>query len=205
MFGLRQVCLQVPRAIRLVSIPQATARLSQIRTMSNIITTTDRGVIDSILKQKPITRNSPRESNAGSIINAIRSGDYATVKKLAQTSNIDGHDRGENTPLTDAAMRGDTQAVRFLIKECGANPHASCDCPHHKTALHYASENGHADTVKVLLECGANPLVKDSRNYTAAQVASNDEVKMVIRNHAESQSKRLGNPYAYVPIGGRVR
>ena len=32
---------------------------------------------------------------------------------------------------------------------------------HHKTALHYASERGHRDIVQLLLEKGADPIVRD--------------------------------------------
>lgn len=49
--------------------------------------------------------------------------------------HIDGHTGGENTPLTDAAHRGDVNGIEFIVVELGANIHASCGC--HIIKLHY--------------------------------------------------------------------
>lgn len=108
-----------------------------------------------------------------------------------QGVNVNGHTKGENTPLTDAAARGDTKGVEFLLRNLKANPHASCDCPHHKTALHYAAENGHHDTVKMLLKYNANPNVLDSRQYTAIDVAKNQQVKQVLQLEGGAQGRQV--------------
>lgn len=76
------------------------------------------------------------------------------------------------------------KGVRFLLAVLKANPHASCDCPHHKTALHYAAENGHAEVVKELLLNGANANALDNRKYTAIDVAKNQAVKVILQEHA---------------------
>ena len=39
------------------------------------------------------------------------------------------------------------------------------------TALHFASENGHVDTCRVLLEYGADPTIESHDGKTAADVA----------------------------------
>lgn len=117
------------------------------------------------------------------ILILIQEENYDEVKDLIKRKNIsiDSHDHHENTPLTDAAKRGDIKAIKFLIDEMGANVHASCDCPHHKTALHYATENDNIEAVKLLLERGADPNVQDSRMLTAHDLATSNKALVLIQ------------------------
>lgn len=109
------------------------------------------------------------EPRAGELIKAIRSKEYECARELVcrQKVNVDGHTCNENTALTDAAKRGDVDGLRFLLRDLKANPHASCDCPAHRTALHYAAKHGHLEATQVLLEYGANPNIEDSNGYIA--------------------------------------
>lgn len=144
---------------------------------------TDADVL-KFFKKSQITRTSLLEPRAKELIAAIRSEDYAKAELLVKSGvNVDGHTSGENTPLTDAAARGDSKGTEFLLKNLKANPSASCHCPHHKTALHYAAENGHLETVLVLLKYGAQPNVLDSRKYTAIDVAKTAEIKQLLISH----------------------
>lgn len=144
----------------------------------------DADVLKSLKKTdtKLISRNSTYDSNTKQVIALLKNEEYAKVKRIVTEKRIDinSHDRWENTPLTDAAQRGDVKAVRFLINDMGANVHASCDCPYHKTALHYASEGGHYEVVEVLLKAGAQSNALDSRKYTALDVASNQRIKNLL-------------------------
>lgn len=146
----------------------------------------------TMFKQKPTIRHvSSYDSNAKYIISALQNNDYNKVRVLAKTVNINSHDFFENTPLTDAANRGDNKAIQFLVEELKADLHATCHCPDHKTALHYASENGHTETVKLLLKLGADPKLKDSRQYTSIDVAKGDNVKQILTSHSKEQYKLL--------------
>ena len=150
------------------------------------------GNVLTMFKTKPATRIvSTYEPNAKAIISALKVQDYDKVKVLARKSNINGHDWLENTPLTDASSRGDDKAVKFLISELGASPHATCHCPDHKTALHYASEYGHKSTVELLLKLGADPNLLDSRKYKALDVAKNDSVRNVLIEHKQNTYKLM--------------
>src|SRR6516165_8442417 len=60
---------------------------------------------------------------------------------------------GGGSPVADAAMRGDREAVRTLLKQ-GAD--ASASRTDGMTALHYAAERGDADLASVLIYAGAN-------------------------------------------------
>jgi len=146
----------------------------------------DKDVLKSLKNVKTTTitinRNSKYDSNIGNVIKLLEKKKYEEVRKFVNDKkiDIDSHTMLENTPLTDAAYRGDTETIRFLIDEFGANIHASCDCPYHKTALHYASEQGHYLAVKMLLDKGAQPNALDSRKFTALNVAANDNIKKLL-------------------------
>jgi len=166
---------------------------------------TDKDVVQLLKKNNRTTithQYSSYDPNASKIIKAIKNRDYKTVKELAKVSNINGHDRCENTPLTDAASRGDNDGIKFLITEVNANIHASCDCPYNKTALHYAAEGGHTDTVKLLLELGANPNMLDSRKYTALDVAKNDGIKRVLELNGGMHGAKLPKILINIPRKG---
>ena len=57
------------------------------------------------------------------------------------------------SPVADAAMRGDRAAVRALLQQ-GADVNAAQGDG--MTALHWASRAGDADTVRMLIFAGAN-------------------------------------------------
>ena len=158
---------------------------------------TDADVLKSLQQTRTtlLDRTSRTDPRISKVLKLIRSRDYALAEKMVKEKNIsiDSHDRWENTPLTDAAMRGDENAVKFLIDKMGANPHASCDCPHHKTALHYASENGHDRVVQVLLDRGADVNVLDSRRYTALDVASTKQIKRIIVSKGGKFGRQVPN------------
>lgn len=148
------------------------------------------------------TRYSSYDPNANKIIQEVRDKKYQGIIKLSKYTDINGHDKSENTPLTDAALRGDNDGVKFLITEMGANIYASCDCPHNKTALHYASEYGHKDTVELLLKLGANPNTVDSRKYTALDIAKNDEIRNVLIKNGGFNGNKLPKVSLLVPRKG---
>lgn len=134
------------------------------------------------VKTKPIKRLSLYDRNADHLIKCVRKGNYKEADNILKEGvSIDSHNRGENTVLTDAAERGDCNAIKYAISR-GANLHSSCDCPYHKTALHYAVENSHYDAVKLLLSLGANPLVLDSRNYKPIDISNDKNVTILLEN-----------------------
>jgi ankyrin repeat protein len=77
---------------------------------------------------------------------------------------------GGGSPVVDAAMRGDRDAVRSLLKQ-GADANASRGDG--MTALHFAAERGDADLAAMLLYAGANvSSVTRIGGYTALHLAS---------------------------------
>lgn len=75
---------------------------------------------------------------------------YAVDMLITRGANIE---LGVINPLMMAAKGGYLYIVTYIL-QCGANVNA--ETPLAETALFFASENGHADTVNLLLEHGAN-------------------------------------------------
>ena len=73
-----------------------------------------------------------------------------------------------NTPLHDAAMRGDRRAVGALL-EAGADPNARCakGC----TPLHRALEGKHLQVARMLLAAGCSLDATDSQGVKARDLA----------------------------------
>jgi uncharacterized protein len=86
----------------------------------------------------------------------------------------------DDSPVADAAMRGDKTAVRTLLKQ-GADANAAQGDG--MTALHWAARRGDAETARMLIHAGANlrattrlggytPLLLASQNGDAATVSA---------------------------------
>jgi hypothetical protein len=155
----------------------------------------DNAILKSIKRPpaKLLVRESRRDPNVKTVLALLEKEKYTDVARIVREKkiSIDSHDRWENTPLTESAKRGDLKAVQFLINEMGANPHASCDCPYHKTALHYAAENGHQRVVEELIRLGASVNALDSRNYTALDVAKTKEIEKVLIANSGTYGKNV--------------
>lgn len=154
------------------------------------------------IRESSISRISNYEPRTNKVIDASKIGDFQSVEKMvANGVDINGHNYSENTPLTNAAERGDIKSIEFLCGKLNANVHESCDCPYHMTAIHYASKNGHVEVIEMLLKYGANVNVKDSRNKTALDVAINNDVaKILSYNGCVEGNKILLVSSQYLPI-----
>uniref|UniRef100_A0A914QGV6 Ankyrin repeat protein n=1 Tax=Panagrolaimus davidi TaxID=227884 RepID=A0A914QGV6_9BILA len=90
---------------------------------------------------------------------------------------IDEADAGGKTPLFHAVMNGENKIAEYLIK-CGASvdicttDKGSKDPPG-RTALMEAASLGNAALVRLLLDNGANPLLKDANEKMASFYLSN--------------------------------
>jgi ankyrin repeat protein len=75
----------------------------------------------------------------------------------------------KGTPLYYAALCGFSGLAEHLIATHKENVHAKCGT--HGTPLHAASAEGHLDTVRVLLDHGAEPNTADKRKRTPLYAA----------------------------------
>jgi ankyrin repeat protein len=92
-------------------------------------------------------------------------------------------------PLIDAVRSNDLNQVRPLLNN-GANPNASGD---RMTALMYASQNGHLETAKLLIDKGADVNSKDGMTALmyAAQNGHLEIAKLLIDEGADVNAKRF--------------
>jgi hypothetical protein len=91
-------------------------------------------------------------------------------------------------PLASAAAEGDLERVRFLLK-IGASPNAE-GVDNVYTALTGAADAGHTGIVRLLLQKGADPLLKDGEGQTAMECAKRNGHTDIVRILEEAQRNR---------------
>ena len=92
--------------------------------------------------------------------------------------NVDTVGSDGLTPLHTAAGSGNTRVAECLIA-AKANPNSQC--PRTKfSALHAASQRGHAQIVALLLQSGADPTLLNKRQKTARDVAAQKKREDVV-------------------------
>ena len=82
---------------------------------------------------------------------------------------------GGNTALWFAAqgpVPGGLETAGLLI---AAGAEVNRPCEHGRTALHMAAAWGHLDVVRLLVESGADPAIRDDEGMTPAEIASRSQ------------------------------
>jgi ankyrin repeat protein len=95
---------------------------------------------------------------------------------------------GLNEPLASAAAEGDLARVRFLLK-IGASPNAE-GVDNVYTALTGAADAGHTEIVRLLLQKGADPFLKDGEGQTAMECAKRNGHNEIVRLLEEAQHNK---------------
>lgn len=123
---------------------------------------------------------------------------YKKALQLVMEDEIhpDSHDKGENTLLVTLVKddRGTLADMKFAVDDLDASLDSSCDCPAHRTPLHYGASRGNLAKVKFLLERGASPNLITSFGETALDLAitkGHNEVADYIRSKGGVQHKTL--------------
>ena len=185
---IRFAIISLSKSVRFANLKNRTPLVTRFMSSDNDVLL----LRNYIKERKVMNRISIYDENTNKLITAIKNKKYNEAMILVKTTqvNVDGHNKHENTALTDAANRGDTHGVTFLLEKLGANPYSSCDCPHHKTAFHYASEGGHVEVLKVLQKYG-NMNVLDNRKYTPLDVAKDEKTRNFLLSIGTSKGSEI--------------
>ena len=109
-----------------------------------------------------------------------------TIATLALTFTVLAAAPPPDSPVADAAMRGDVAAVRSLIDQGADVNGAQGDG---MTALHWAAENGSAATAELLLSAGANlSAVTRLGGYTPLHLAAKAGSAGVVQAFLEAEA-----------------
>lgn len=106
------------------------------------------------------------------------------------------------TPLHLASQEGKTKAVEALLRNPGLHKLVdNVDKRHNNTALHHAALNGHENTVKFLIDSGANKDAQDNHGNTALHLAvifdQVDALKTLLESNADPN---LQNKHGNTPL-----
>jgi ankyrin repeat protein len=116
---------------------------------------------------------------------ACLDGYLAVIRFMLESgADVNGQSAEGNTPLMDAAIMGNTEAVDLLLHRG-----AVVDLPnksHHNTALHAACFKAHEGAVRLLLAAGASTTLEDSRGRSAMDFATEPRhaaVRQLLQQH----------------------
>ncbi|GMT04973.1 hypothetical protein PENTCL1PPCAC_27147, partial [Pristionchus entomophagus] len=157
------------------------------------------GLIDDDLEGESFsTRNSEEEAEMGDVLGEMGLSEEQ-LKEIAQSkqqgmfvsaweddeTGIDAKDMGDpREQFLTAAEEGQTDTLRLML---GINPdYVNAVDKDNYTPLHRAAYNDHVETVKLLLQNGANPEARTSEGWTVLHSASawgNLEVVGVLLSH----------------------
>ncbi|XP_073195505.1 M-phase phosphoprotein 8 isoform X2 [Lepidochelys kempii] len=129
------------------------------------------------------------EENSALLRDAVKNGDYVTVKMALNSNeeyNLDQEDSSGMTLVMLAAAGGHDDLLRLLIRK-GAK--VNCRQKNGTTALIHAAEKNFLTTVAILLEAGAYLNVQQSSGETALMKAckrgNSDIVRLMIESGAD--------------------
>ncbi|XP_060605886.1 IQ motif and ankyrin repeat domain-containing protein 1-like [Ruditapes philippinarum] len=101
---------------------------------------------------------------------------------------VECEDANENTPISEAASGGHTDAIKFLL-ERGADPNKKGQFM--RTPLYRAAFAGHLEACEILLQNGGDPRIYASDGQTPEQIGSVPAIAELIQNWDITQTDTL--------------
>jgi ankyrin repeat protein len=122
-----------------------------------------------------------------SLHNAAARGNLTEVRRLLNAGeNVNAKNNQSMTPLMKAAVRGHANVIRYLLNK-GANARLRRNANNTRSAIHYATENGHVNAVRALVR-HSNLQAQDGNGRTPLTIAASlnypEIVRMLIRSGA---------------------
>jgi ankyrin repeat protein len=123
-------------------------------------------VLDVLLAVPKIKVETRNEKDESPLMLAALQGDLATCQKLI-AKDADVNKTGW-APLHYAATNGHVAVMQLLLDE---NAYIDAESPNKTTPLMMAASYGSTEAVKLLLEAGADPTLKNEKNLSALDFA----------------------------------
>ncbi|CAG7939364.1 unnamed protein product [Penicillium salamii] len=146
------------------------------------------------LSQSSLHLNINEEDNLGitPLHLAASASDINALTLIEHGANIKAKDKSMRTPLSFAAEAGQSNVVGLLLELYHNDPAlVNHQCIKRRSALHEASRSGSPESVKLLLDAGADPLLPDERGRTALHVAAEFESRT---GPQKAESEHLSGP-----------
>lgn len=133
------------------------------------------------------------EQSRRDLIDAVQQSHPTRVEELlAGGLSVETQDVAGSPLLLIAAEEGNTRIVKMLLDR-SANPNVSTDRYGHRTPLHWAVSNFDVQSIKALVDSGANVNTTDDYGNTPLMVAATttdrDTVKFLVENGADVNLK----------------
>lgn len=93
-------------------------------------------------------------------------------------ADVNAEDRGGLIPLHNAASYGHVEIAQVLLKH---GSHVNANDRWQFTPLHEAAQKGRTQLCALLLSHGADPYVKNQEGQTTIEVATQDDVRCLLR------------------------
>ncbi|XP_071391690.1 ankyrin repeat domain-containing protein 16 [Centroberyx affinis] len=142
-------------------------------------------VVRILLERCGFAPDGPDSCGVTAFMDAVRNGHIAVARLLLEKHQASptAADILGAQPVHQAAVTGQQEALRFLVRELGVDVNQTAT-DIQLTALHYAAKEGHTATINTLLELGADLHVRDKKGRTALHMAC-------IGQHAEAAGTLL--------------
>ena len=118
------------------------------------------------------------------LITAAGEGDFKRVEYLLDTLKVDVNELSPDgeSALHVAAIKGNPETARLLLSH-GAivDSRSPSGKQRSMTPLHWATYGGHVEMVKILLQYGADPHLKDETGLTAVDMSIESAHENVLR------------------------
>jgi ankyrin repeat protein len=117
---------------------------------------------------------------------AAQSGNVEIIKLLLDAgANVNAKDKRGKTPLlmTDVDEEKDLLEILKLFIAKGVDVNIQYKDENNQTLLMLACDDDNLEAVKILLEAGANPNLKDSEGETAMMKTDSEEIKNLLRQY----------------------